>query len=255
MARVALVTGGTRGIGAAISTALTAAGRIFARRAAAAQADLERARRDLGRGRAMPAGPVSLGLSPGSHAAILPKLLAPFQERFGVCLRIVEGAFAALEPQLRDGALDAYIGPVEPTSADGLTADKLCDVAMIVVARIGHPLAGAGSLSELSEARWIAGSALDLDRFFERHGLAAPALAVEAAPGLNMVGALAASDALMLSSADWLPLIEATGLLTRIRLGGEDAVSGTYLVTRTDAVPTPAAAWLCDRMRRKVEPA
>ncbi|WP_174296923.1 LysR substrate-binding domain-containing protein [Sphingomonas bacterium] len=226
--------------------ALTPAGEMFVRRAAAALADLGRATDEIHQTSGSSGGLVSLGLSADAHHPASAGVLAAFRARFGdIRLRIVEGSFEALGREVRDGVLDFYIGQVwldRPT--DGLKIDRLHDVARSIVVRPGHPLAGATSLAELGQARWIASSRCELDAVFGKAGLPRPRIETEAGTGLGMLSAVAASDAALIVSASWLPLIERTGLATALPLEVPLDALPIHVATRTRLPLTPAAAYL-----------
>ena len=229
------------------SMTLTPVGEIFVRRAAAAQLELDRASQDLSRALAAPAELLTIGMCEGALVSILPKVLAPFQARFpNIPLHIVERDQADLERGGRDGVIDVYVGPISQTHpAEGLRIDRLCNDTRIVVGRKGHPLASATSLTELADARWIAASRSEIDPLFALHDLPSPFIAVEAHTGLGSLAAVAASDALLILTAIWLPLIERAGLLTALRLKELLSSPSIYLVTRTQPL-APATACLRD---------
>lgn len=237
------------------SMTLTPVGEIFVRRAAAAQLELDRAHHELSQTRGSSAECVTIGMSASPQAEILPKVLAPFQERFpAVRLRIVEGDFAKLQRDVCDGVLDIYVGPMGPhRSPEGLKIDRLHDAARVVVGRKDHPLASAAALADLENARWIAASEGEIDELFKRHGLGRPHIAVEAATGLGLLAAVVSSDALLVLPASWLPLVDRTGLLAPLRLDEALDPEPIHMVTRTPPPPpAPATAWLHDLILRLV---
>ena len=229
------------------SMTLTPLGETFLRRVSAAQRELDRAGDAISRNPGSSTGLVAIGLSGGPLVSVLPDTLRSFQARFEhVRVRIVEGVFAKLEREIRDGSLDFYVGPVEPRHPAGnLKVDRLHDVGRIVVGRAGHPLAGATSLAQLAGARWIATSRGDLDPLFERHRQPRPVVVLEAETGFGMVSAAAASDALLILPASWAPLIDRAGL-TVLPLNEMLDPLPIYMVTRTELPLTPAAAYLHD---------
>lgn len=217
----------------------TPAGAIFVRRAAAAQAALDRASEAIGRTPGEPGGRVAIGLSASLDPALLPAVLGRFRARFGdVRVRLVESDGVGA---VRDGLIDFFVGPVGPQQhTPGLAIDQLYHAARLVVARQGHPLAGAVSLAELAEARWIAASPLELETMFEEHGLPPPVIAVEAPAALAMLSA-AASDALVMVAASRLSLIGQAGLAILPLRDLPDL--SIRIVTRTLPL-SPAAAYL-----------
>ena len=227
---------------------LTPIGRMFVARAAAAQLELDRARHEISQSPASPRGLVAIGMSPGPHISILPQVLPPFQQDFSeVKFRIVESAFVTLERELRDGTLDLYVGPIWPHQGTaGLRITRLYDMPGIVVGRKGHPLASVAALAQLADAQWIATSRRELEPLFAKHGLGKPNIALIVETGLTMLAVAAASDALLLLSADWLPLIERMGLLTVFRLIETLDSPAIQIVTRTELPLTRAASCLHD---------
>lgn len=229
------------------SMTLTPLGAMFVRRASAAQLELERASDEISRHPAASTANVAIGVASGPLVAILPDALRSFHDRFDdVRVRIAEGVFAGLEGAVRDGVLDLYVGPATSHQpAGGLRIERLYHVPRILIGRSGHPLAGATSLEQLVDTRWVATSRLDLDPLVEQHGLSRPVVVVEAETGLGMLSAVASSDVLLVASAEWLPLVERFGL-TVLPLGEALGVEPISMVTRSELPLTPVAAHLHD---------
>jgi LysR family transcriptional regulator, regulator of abg operon len=70
-------------------------------------------------------------------------------------MRFVEGVFASLEPRLRDGTLDFYLGPRLEHVSRGYQIDLFFRNQRLVIGRKGHPLRAAGSPRKLVDALWI----------------------------------------------------------------------------------------------------
>ncbi len=228
------------------SMTLTPVGEIFVRRAAAAQLELDRASDELRLNLGLTTGRVSIGLCADAHVQVLPKVLDAFQRRFrDVRVQIVEAAFAKVEPELRDGVLDIYVGQIWPSDRTaGLKIDRLYDVAPIIVGRKGHPLASATSLAQLADARWIATSRRELESLFEQHHLPRPDIVVEAETGLSLLSAAAASDALAIAPASWSSLIAQTDVLTSVPVQETLEPYPVHVAIRAQPPLTPAAAHL-----------
>lgn len=188
---------------------------------------------------------------------MLPRVLGPFQRRFpGIRLRILEGLFPAMEADVRDGRIDFYVGPLAEDRLSGeFAVEKLFDNRRVVLGRRGHPLAGARTLADLVNARWVATSVTarseaELNPLFERHGLPAPTIAVQTESALSMITVAASTDLLAILPQQWLAFAHRSGLLTAIRLDEALEAPAICIVNRATLPLTPAAEHLCDLFRR-----
>lgn len=236
---------------------LTPIGRAFVRRSQAVQQELERARDEVQQLKGISAGTVSIGLSTAPHVAMLPKVLQPFHRRYSdVRLKITEGLFPAMEAEVREGSIDFYVGPLSEERLGGeFRQEKLFDNLRVVLGRRSHPLAGARSLKELVDARWVAtsvtaSSEAELYPAFERHGLPPPAIAIQAQSALTMITVAASSDLLAMMPMQWLAFARSSRLLTHIDLDEELTAPPIFIVSRVQLPLTPVAEYLCDLFRR-----
>ncbi|WP_375398119.1 LysR substrate-binding domain-containing protein [uncultured Sphingomonas sp.] len=236
---------------------LTPIGAAFARRAAAVQLEIERARDEVNQLKGAGGGSVAIGLSTAPHVSLLPRVLAPFQRRFpDVRLKLVEGLFPAMEAEVREGSIDFYVGPLaEDRLAGDFTVEKLFDNRRVVLGRRGHPLSGARGLCDLIGARWVAtsvttNSEAELNPIFEQRGLPAPVIAVQAQSALSMITVAATTDMLAILPRQWLGFAHATRLLTHIRLDEDLQAPAICIVNRSKLPLTPVAQHLCDLFRR-----
>lgn len=235
----------------------TPVGQLFLRRAKVISSESRRARDEVAQFLGSDQGEVVVGLSIVAHLVLLPMALPLFQQRFPhVRLRVIEASFPAMEARLRDGSVDFFIGPApENGLSREFVLEQLFDNTRAVYARHGHPLAGARSLAELTEARWITTGATDNadERFaevFARNGLPVPKVVGQAESMLSMLTMVISSDLLAISlrQYDEFPL-------TRSRLQVipvKEALPAPRVVTiRRAALPlTPAAEYLADMFRR-----
>lgn len=237
--------------------ALTAMGRLFLRRAGAIVSEVRRAREELDQTRGGTGGTVTACLSSVGHIALLPGALRPFRRRYPAArLRIIEGLYPTIEPSLRDGSVDFYVGPApESTVPPDLKVDRLFANTRVVIARKGHPLARAKTLADLVEADWIASSVThraeeEFRELFERHHLPVPKLLVQSQSGLSLIVALANSDLLALVPVQWTSFPVTQGVLQTIRIAERLAAAPIVLVRRAGLPLTPAAEHLTDLLRR-----
>jgi DNA-binding transcriptional LysR family regulator len=239
-------------------TLLTPTGMLFARRASAAASELRRAREEIGQLHGAAEGSVVLGCSAVPQLVLLPEALAPFKKRYPrVELHLVDSAFPGIESRLKDGSVDFYVG-VAPSGrpAPELVMEKLFDNIRIVVARHGHPLSRATSLSELKDAEWVTTSITDdakaeIAGLFRAHGLPTPKIGARTTGGgLSLISLLAHTDLLAIVPRQWTEYSPLRTTLQKIRIREEIAAPPICLIRRTALPLTPAAEYLGDLLRR-----
>ena len=235
----------------------TPVGAVFLRRAAVIDSEARRARQEVAQFLGSDQGEVSICLSVVAHLVLLPMALPLFQQRFPrVRLRIVEGAFPAIETRLRDGSMDFYIGPApELPPATEFQVEKLFDNTRAVFARRGHPLGQAKSLAELADASWVTTGITDkaegeLRQLFADHDLPPPRLVLQAESMLTTLTTLIATDALVVTLRQYDEFALTRTALQRIDVR-EHMPAPPIVVVRRVALPLPPAAdYFCDMFRR-----
>jgi len=239
-------------------TILTPVGKLFASRASAAASELRRAREEIAQLHGDAEGSVTVGLSSVPLLALLPKTLAPFRSRYPrIELRLVDSAFPAIEPRLKDGSVDFYIG-VAPEKRPGrdLKMEKLFDNTRVVLARHDHPLANARALADLAGALWVSTAITEradaeFGDLFRQHRLPAPRMGARAQGGtLSLITLLAHSDMLAIVPRQWTEFSPTRGTLRMLALKETIAAPSIVLVRRAGLPLTPAAEHLCDLLRR-----
>jgi LysR family transcriptional regulator of abg operon len=236
---------------------LTPMGVLFARRANAAFSELRRAREEIQQSQGDTHGTVIACLSSLAHVALMPGIWKPFRQKYPhLQLSIIEGVYPMVETRLKDGTIDFYAGPApESGLAPGLQMEKLFDNSRIVLARKGHPLAKATSLSELMDVDWVTTSITDkaeteFSDLFLRHGLPAPRLALQGESALTWITALIGSDFLAISPRQWADSPVIANLLEQIYVK-ETLVGASIVLMQRAAIPlTPAAEHLSNLIRR-----
>ncbi len=236
---------------------LTPMGRLFFQRASSAVNELRRAREEIDQARGGTVGTVAAGLSIMPHVGMLPGALPLFRKRFpGVVVKVIEDLYPAIEPGLRDGSIDFYLGasPNGPL-APGLISELLFHNTRLVFARKGHPLAGARSLKDLAQAEWLTPSlttvaAEDLNNLFASFGLPPPKIKLQAHSTMSVIVALVSTDllAVLPEQLSGLPLIQ--GALEVISLRERLPAPDIVFVRRADLPLTPAADYFADMLQR-----
>lgn len=136
---------------------LTPLGERFLVRAQASLEELRRGMEEANQIAGHMQGHVAVALSSVPVLTALPTAFADFRKACpDVRLRIVEGLFPAVEPLLRDGRLDFYLGPrPERTFGSSYRIELMFHNERIVLARKGHPLQEVRSVAGLLDAEWI----------------------------------------------------------------------------------------------------
>ncbi len=237
--------------------ALTALGRLFHQRASAVVSELRRASDELAQARGDEVGQITVGLSIMPHVGMLPYALPQFRRRYPrLKLQLVEGLFPELEPRLRNGTLDFYLGAAPHTPpAPGLATTLLFENQRTVMARKGHPLANARSLEDLQGADWATTSVdyraeEDLQALFKARRLQTPAVMLQAQSALSVMVTLAATDLLALLPIQWAEFPMTQDTLISIALQESLKAPSIVLIRRPDLPLTPAAEFFCDVMLR-----
>jgi DNA-binding transcriptional LysR family regulator len=236
---------------------LTAAGTLFLRRAIIIQEEMRRAGEEISQFLGRATGRVAIGLSTASHIALLPDALKAFKAQYpDVFLDIVEGLLPAVLPSLRNGAIDFYVGPLSesPVSAE-FTVETLFDNARLIFGRKHHPLAGARSLRDLVNARWVGTSVTvasdaELGPLFARFKLPTPRIEIQAHFALTMIMAAASSDLLTMLPQQWRRSPLANALLDVFDVSEHLPSQPICIVRRANLPLTPAAEYFSDMFRR-----
>ncbi len=186
-------------------------GQSFVVRARSVLQDVERGRQEIEQLKGRGMGKVSAGLSSAVFLSLVPEVYPSFRKSFpDAHLSLTEGLFPALEPQLKNGSLDFYIGPRPLGELDKSYAlQTLFRNRRAVVCRRGHPLAHVRSLRELIDAEWImTGLRLPVEIEFEEqfsvHGLPAPKSVTQTLTTLPVVALLTSTDALAFLPQQWV---------------------------------------------------
>jgi len=235
---------------------LTAMGEVFLKRTKAVRRELQRAQDELDQLRGQIHGRICVCMSGVPHMAMLPDAMPAFRRRYpDVQLDIIDALLPAVEPDLKDGIVDCYIGPTLEEVSPELTAEKLFDSRRVIVCRRGHPLAEARSLRDLVNAEWVTTSVTyraeeELGPLFASHGLPPPRGIVQARSALTFLFTVAYSDLLMLLPIQWTQTPLFRDALRPIHVV-EPLPSPPICIVRRSSMPlTPAADYFCDMIRR-----
>ncbi len=151
---------------------------------------------------------LSIGLGPTPTATLLELVVPDFHKRFPeVRLNLTSGVFEHLESALQQGKIELAITATPETGvASNLTSVELFSSDLTVVAREGHPLADAKSLSQLLRTEWVllgspGGPGGSVARYYKEHGFPPPLVAATCESLTQMVA--------LVRGTDWMCMIPA----------------------------------------------
>lgn len=202
-------------------------------------------------------GELKIGAVPLAVMLLIPQTLRTFSHEFpDIRLRVTEELYIAQLQRLRTGEVDLAIGGVPEGLASGeFQVEPLITTDMVVVVRRGSPLAGARTLRELAQARWVytgaSGEASGYARtLYESHGLAAPPVGAVVNSTLALLAIAATSDCVALLPAQIAasPLVRQYLDMVPLREGGLPLQVGA--IVRGGESVTPALRHFLAHLRR-----
>ncbi len=197
--------------------------------------DLERGREEIDYLKSAQGGGVNVGLSSAVLLSLVPGVFKAFRKRYPRArLTITEGLLAVLEPMVRNGEIDFYIGPRPPHGLDkNFTADLMFVNRRVVACRRDHPLRKSRSLRDLLDADWVlTGSgqtmAGEYQSQFTRLGLPVPHAVTHTRSALPIIALLSATDAVAFLPHQWVSNPVFSTALTEIPV--QDKLNGPEIV-------------------------
>lgn len=239
---------------------LTEIGRAFLARARAVTAELRRAQEEVAQLRGARAGSLTLGAAPGPALGLLPNALARLRRRWHeATICVMDVSPSEVMPALRDGRLDlalsVRIGPLAAPGPEYRVEPLNLNEARIV-ARCGHPLAGARTLADLAGAEWVRTGGTDntssLPAAFESAGLEPPRYRIECRSFFAIAEIVAHSDLLAVVPWQLGAREAAAGRIVQLPLRETLPAREICLFTRADVPLTPVAREFVDVLRAAV---
>jgi LysR family transcriptional regulator of gallate degradation len=239
----------------------TDSGRIVSGKIQLALAELRRAREDLG---SFVAGEnanlaIRIGALPLSRVHLVPLAIDRLIEEMpNVTITVVEDIYENLLAELGAGKTDLIVGTIRESLPVWMTAEKLFDEDMVVVAGRGHPLLSFAKVrfSDLQGAKWILprkGAPLrrQFEGLFRQQNLPLPRRYVEANCLVVIRSLLLAGDWLAVLSRSQIYYEEMQGLCEPLALPiGKNGLSRPVGITlRKDDSPTRCVRRLIEHIR------
>lgn len=182
---------------------LSTEGEMLAARAANVLREIERAKEEMLALTHHTQVTLTVGVSPAAALVLAANTISTFQARWpDARIHLVDALYPKALQQLRSGELDLALGPLPGTGMGrDLHARALIDSPSVIVAKAGHPLAGARSLDELQGATWLLtgprlGPGDPLHLGFAQRGLAAPRITLECESLATLLAVLPSMDTL-----------------------------------------------------------
>lgn len=242
---------------------LTEMGRAFVRRAEAIQSEMRRATDEIEQLKGRTTGQVSIALSSASSIALLPRVHEHFRKSYpDALLKISESLFPAAEPEILEGKIDLYVGPISNIGASPrVLLEKIFDNDRVVVARKGHPLADAAGFEDLVDGRWVDTTLtmssnttrtrdIGFEQWFKDKGVPMPKVVVHARSVLVAMLTVANSDLLAILPRQWLEYEPTATNVAPLHNFAPLPAPSVYLARRRDVPLTPMAEHLADLIVR-----
>lgn len=236
---------------------LTPAGEKFLLRAQVATESIRRGTEEVRQFVGDFHGSVAVAMTSAPALALLPSAYPRFRRAWpGIGVRFIDGQFHQVEPRLRTGELDFYVGPCPARElCAGYGVELIARHERVVIARHDHPLAGAQSLAELIGAEWLIAGLRDrveaeFEEVFSACDLPSPAVRTRAESMLALQVILATSDALAFLPQAWAESALFRGVLARIPVR-ETLAAPDIVEMHAHALPlTPAAQAFATLLQR-----
>ncbi len=236
-------------------------GQILLRRASLILSELEATRSLLQEMSGVRTGSVALGVAPTLNHGFMPDVIQQaLQQRPGLHLRISEGLFQTLMPQLRQSELDFIIS--SPTTAETLAADLSCEPLggslFVACVGAGHPLAKTNAIDDagLAVHDWVLAPPRGvlrghLDALFRQRGLSPPQPRVEtSSPALSKT-LIMRQGFIGFLPQEVFAAEEQAGLIARLAPSWLHWRRELMLVSRRSRTPPPAAEYLMALIRQE----
>ncbi len=184
---------GSRGV------SLTAFGELFLERMEKIENEMTNLAHEVRARKSGLSGAISLGVGQFWLGHILPVVIAQLAETApGIHIKIFTGAREELLDRLRQGEIDIMLARITDDLGEEIVVEDLAEVRMFVMAREGHPLSSAGTVSpeQFAEYGWVLPPASDptIRYAFTEVGVSPPLPRVEAVSHNLVFSLLQASD-------------------------------------------------------------
>jgi DNA-binding transcriptional LysR family regulator len=231
--------------------ALTEYGVVFQRRARMLVNDVRHIHEELSTMLNGAGGEVAVSVSSAVACALLPQAFGQFRaQNPDTSVTVRELALPAALHALRDGDTDfAVITAVADTQwPDFVECRKIMSMPLLVVARQGHPLAQARSMSMLHTAEWLVpcepGDQIDkgFSAYFHSLGLSAPSRIMRCQALAPSVALIAKTDVICVATLPTFELEMKRRRIRELKISESFPDMDVYVVQRRERPLTSAAS-------------
>lgn len=238
---------------------LTSFGQAMVSRGRGIAQEVDRLREQIEQMRGALQGTINLAVSPSPSVILLPKALARFRQDYpDVQLRIREAVFPDTLQMLREGLADIALGAhpqLKLNKQSEFLVERLYYNRLVVTGRMGHPRAGAKSLSELLDCDWLLhgpeeGPGSMYAPVFKAHQLQPPVPSILSQSFIATLTLLEGSDALSLLPERLIRSLIVSRRLIMLPIRELTPRLDVSMIVRANQPLTPIAQKLLQILRR-----
>ena len=238
---------------------LTSFGQAMVARGRGIAQEVDRLREQIEQMRGALQGTINLAVSPSPSVILLPKALARFRQDYpDVQLRIREAVFPDTLQMLREGLADIALGAhpqLKLNKQSEFLVERLYYNRLVVTGRMGHPRAGAKSLSELLDCDWLLhgpeeGPGSMYAPVFKAHQLQPPVPSILSQSFIATLTLLEGSDALSLLPERLIRSLIVSRRLIMLPIRELTPRLDVSMIVRANQPLTPIAQKLLQILRR-----
>ena len=238
---------------------LTPFGQAMLTRGRGIAQEVDRLREQIEQMRGAQQGTINLAVSPSPSVILLPQALSRFRREYpDVELRIREAVFPDTLQMLREGLADIALGAhpeIKKNKQPEFLVERLYYNRLVVTGRVGHPKAGAGSLSELLDCDWLLhgpeeGPGSMYAPVFKAHQLQPPLPSVISQSFIATLTLLEGSDALSLLPERLIRRLIVSRRLIMLPIRELTPRLDVSMIVRANQPLTPVAQKLLQILRR-----
>ncbi|MEY2660051.1 MAG: hypothetical protein RLZZ123_1223 [Pseudomonadota bacterium] len=238
---------------------LTPFGQAMLTRGRGIAQEVDRLREQIEQMRGAQQGTINLAVSPSPSVILLPQALSRFRREYpDVQLRIREAVFPDTLQMLREGLADIALGAhpeIKKNKQPEFLVERLYYNRLVVTGRVGHPKAGAGSLSELLDCDWLLhgpeeGPGSMYAPVFKAHQLQPPLPSVISQSFIATLTLLEGSDALSLLPERLIRRLIVSRRLIMLPIRELTPRLDVSMIVRANQPLTPVAQKLLQILRR-----
>ncbi len=238
---------------------VTAAGEQLAQALRVAMTELSQARDEIDAAMGLSGGRIAMGCLPLMPKPLLAQMFSTaLAQNPNLTLTLEENSYDQLIRDLRHGRLDLIMGALRLEGAADIEETALFDDPYVVVARMGHPLAGRNrlSLAALQRCGWVVAPLgtprrVTLEKLFSKNGRS-PRVVLETNSVNMTLASLRGNDFLTITSRSLALGADSDAPLSILDIRASTAARTIGYTARQGWLPTTAQAKFLDCVKRVI---